>query len=62
MQDKPVKRGYKVWMLCDSSGYNLKYEVYTCKKEGKYVPRVGKQKSCCIHGQFFRVIFFMKNC
>ncbi|XP_060863344.1 piggyBac transposable element-derived protein 4-like [Metopolophium dirhodum] len=34
MKDKPVKRGYKVWMLCDSSGYNLKFEVYTGKKEG----------------------------
>ncbi|XP_025191896.1 piggyBac transposable element-derived protein 4-like [Melanaphis sacchari] len=34
MIDKPVKRGYKVWILSDSSGYNLKFEVYTGKKEG----------------------------
>ncbi|CAI6357497.1 unnamed protein product [Macrosiphum euphorbiae] len=34
MKDKPVKRGYKGWMLCDSSGYNLKFEVNTGKKKG----------------------------
>jgi len=34
MKDKLVKRGYKVWMLCDSFGYNLKFEVSTGKKEG----------------------------
>lgn len=27
MKEKPVKRGYKVYMLCDSSGYDLKFEV-----------------------------------
>lgn len=64
MKDQPIKRGYKVWMLCDSSEYNLKFEIYTGKKEGKIetglggrivlnMYRVGKQKSCCIHGQFF---------
>lgn len=35
MKDKPIIRGYKVWMLCGSSGYNLKFEVYTGKKGGK---------------------------
>ncbi|XP_049942547.1 piggyBac transposable element-derived protein 4-like [Schistocerca serialis cubense] len=29
MRDKPIKRGYKVWMLCDQSSYNLKFDVYT---------------------------------
>lgn len=31
MRDKPIKRGYKIWVLCDSSGYNLKFQVYTSK-------------------------------
>ncbi|XP_039287374.1 piggyBac transposable element-derived protein 4-like [Nilaparvata lugens] len=31
MRDKPIKRGYKMWMMCDSSGYNLKFEIYTGK-------------------------------
>ncbi|XP_049762479.1 piggyBac transposable element-derived protein 4-like [Schistocerca cancellata] len=29
MRDKPVKRGYKIWMLCDDLAYNLKFQVYT---------------------------------
>lgn len=29
MRDKPIKRGFKIWMLCDSSGYNLKFDIYT---------------------------------
>lgn len=33
MKDKPIKRGYKIWMLCDKSGYNLKFQVYTGKCE-----------------------------
>lgn len=34
MRDKPVKRGYKIWMLCDESSYNLKFQIYTGKVEG----------------------------
>lgn len=33
MRDKPIKRGYKIWMLCDSSSYNLKFQVYTGKSD-----------------------------
>ena len=29
---KPVKRGFKVWMLADSNGYVSTFEVYTGKK------------------------------
>jgi hypothetical protein len=29
--NKPIKRGYKIWMLCDESGYNLKFQIYTGK-------------------------------
>lgn len=31
MPKKPIKRGYKVWMLCDKSGYCLKFDIYTGK-------------------------------
>ncbi|XP_028044425.1 piggyBac transposable element-derived protein 4-like [Rhopalosiphum maidis] len=31
MQNKPIKRGFKIWMLCDQSSYNLKFEIYTGK-------------------------------
>lgn len=31
MPKKPIKRGYKVWMLADNSGYCLKFDVYTGK-------------------------------
>ncbi|XP_047100538.1 piggyBac transposable element-derived protein 4-like [Schistocerca piceifrons] len=37
MRDKPIKRGYKVWMLCDKTSYNLKFDIYT----GKRVRREG---------------------
>ncbi|XP_049964432.1 piggyBac transposable element-derived protein 4-like [Schistocerca serialis cubense] len=37
MRDKPIKRGYKVWMLCDKTSYNLKFDIYT----GKGVAGVG---------------------
>lgn len=32
---KPIKRGYKVWMLADKSGYCLKFDVYTGKRDNK---------------------------
>ncbi|XP_046987117.1 piggyBac transposable element-derived protein 4-like [Schistocerca americana] len=32
MRDKPIKRGYKVWMLCDKTSYNLKFDIYTGKE------------------------------
>lgn len=33
MRDKPIKRGFKIWMLCDSSLYNLEFQVYTAKSD-----------------------------
>lgn len=41
MKDKPIKRGYKIWMLCDKSGYNLKFQVYTGKCENSVVLGLG---------------------
>ncbi|XP_031338816.1 piggyBac transposable element-derived protein 4-like [Photinus pyralis] len=31
MPKKPIKRGYKVWILADKSGYCLKFDLYTGK-------------------------------
>jgi hypothetical protein len=33
MRVKPIKRGFKIWMLCDSSSYNLKFQVHTGKSD-----------------------------
>lgn len=33
IRNKPIKRGFKIWMLCDSSSYNLKFQVYTGKSD-----------------------------
>ncbi|GFY66665.1 piggyBac transposable element-derived protein 4 [Trichonephila inaurata madagascariensis] len=34
MPKKPIKRGYKVWMRCDSSGFACEFQIYTGKTEG----------------------------
>lgn len=31
MPKKPIKRGYKVWVMADMSGYALKFQIYTGK-------------------------------
>ncbi|GFY55831.1 piggyBac transposable element-derived protein 4 [Trichonephila inaurata madagascariensis] len=31
MPKKPIKRGYKVWMRCDSSGFACEFQIYTGK-------------------------------
>lgn len=69
MPKKPVKRSYKVWMLCASNGYNLKFDIYAGKSEsggqkelGAHVVRklchdlVGKQ-----HRVFFDNYFTSYN-
>ncbi|GFU62430.1 piggyBac transposable element-derived protein 4 [Trichonephila clavipes] len=33
MPKKPIKRGYKVWMRCDSSGFACEFQIYTGKTE-----------------------------
>jgi len=37
MQNKPIKHGFKIWMLCDQSGYNLKFEIYTGKTDNNVI-------------------------
>lgn len=44
MPKKPIKRGYKVWMLCDKSGYCLKFEIYSGKStEGSVEKSLGSR-------------------
>ncbi|GBM01711.1 PiggyBac transposable element-derived protein 4 [Araneus ventricosus] len=31
MPKKPIKRGYKIWMRCDQSGFVCQFEIYTGK-------------------------------
>ncbi|GFY43086.1 piggyBac transposable element-derived protein 4 [Trichonephila inaurata madagascariensis] len=33
MPKKPIKRGYKVWIRCDSSGFVCEFQIYTGKTE-----------------------------
>lgn len=32
MPKKPIKRGFKVWVIADKSGYCLKFDIYTGKQ------------------------------
>lgn len=43
MPKKPIKRGFKVWMLCDSSGYVHRFEIYTGKKGEKTEKNLGER-------------------
>lgn len=73
MPKKPIKRGYKLWMLADKSGYVVKFEVYTGKVSdmreldlgGSVVKRlteelVGKHHSVYIDN-FFVNYFLMED-
>ena len=33
LPNKPIKSGYKVWMLADKSGYCVKFDLYTGKTD-----------------------------
>lgn len=43
MRDKPIKRGYKIWMLCDESAYNLKFQIYVGKDKNKVECGLGER-------------------
>lgn len=32
IKNKPIKRGFKIWMLCDETGYNLSFQIYSGKQ------------------------------
>ena len=38
IKGKPVKFGYKLWMLCNSDGYPYNFEIYCGKDESKTNP------------------------
>lgn len=61
MPKKPVKRGYKVWMLCASNGYNLKFDIYTGKSDNgvqrELGARVVKSLTEDCAGRHHRVFF-----
>ena len=41
---KPIKRGFKVWVLADSvTGYASKFEVYTGKKGNAVEEKLGEE-------------------
>lgn len=48
MPNKPVKRGYKVWVLADQSGYCYKFNIYTGKSKHKVEKSLGENvvKKC----------------
>lgn len=43
MRDKPIKRGYKILMLCDESAYNLKFQIYVGKGKNKVECGLGER-------------------
>lgn len=60
MPKRPVKRGYKVWMLCASNGYNLKFDIYTGKSESGGQKELGAHVRKLCHdlvGKQHRVFF-----
>lgn len=42
MPKKPIKRGYKVWVLADKSGYAYKFDIYTGKKGDSIEKNLGE--------------------
>lgn len=61
MPKKPIKRGYKIWMMCAENGYNLKFEIYTGKigdyAESNLGPRVVLNFCQSIQGRNYTVYF-----
>lgn len=61
MPMKPIKRGYKVWIRADSSGYVCQFQIYTGKSENTTEKNLGKRVvldlTRPIVGKFFKVYF-----
>ena len=62
LPNKPVKRGFKVWVLGDSrNGYFTDFEVYTGKKGNKSEKQLGKRVvrdlTKCLKGKHHHVYF-----
>lgn len=63
MPKKPIKRGYKIWMRCDMTGYACQFEIYTGKTselvEKNLAERVVKDLCIPIFGKNHKL--FMDN-
>ncbi|GFS29687.1 piggyBac transposable element-derived protein 4 [Trichonephila inaurata madagascariensis] len=57
MPKKPIKRGYKVWMRCDSSGFACEFQIYTGKTE-EVERNLGERVEQKIIRQKSHVLFF----
>lgn len=70
---KPIKRGYKLWVLADKSGYVIKFEIYTGKvSEGRQFdlgPSVVRRLTECLQEKhhsvyidnYFVSVFLMED-
>lgn len=43
MPKKPIKRGYKVWMRCDETGYACQFQIYTGKTDTTIEQSLGER-------------------
>lgn len=43
MPKKPIKRGYKVWMRCDKTGFASQFEIYTGKIGNQVEKNLGER-------------------
>lgn len=63
MPKKPIKRGYKIWMRCDQSGFVCQFEIYTGKVDQLVERNLGERvvKNLCenLYGRNHKV--FMDN-
>lgn len=61
MPKKPVKRGYKIWMLADQSGYAWNFQIYTGKVKDSVEKYLGSRvvKDLCknLHNDCHRLYF-----
>lgn len=58
---KPVKRGYKLWVLADQSGYMWRFQIYVGKtkntSEKGLAARVVKELTSGIENKYYRLYF-----
>ena len=59
---KPIKRGYKVWVRAEKSGYVCEFQIYTGKVNDKsekfHGERVVKDLTHDLIGKYYRVFFY----
>lgn len=61
MPNKPIKRGYKVWVRSDSSGFMCDFKIYTGKVDGNAEKQLGlrvvKDLTRALIGKHHKVFF-----